>query len=271
MIMKQNKLLFVIILILAVSLFFCGSSLIEARKASGAGNKQNLDLQRALAYQEVQNLISAHTYCYEAQKQYYEIENFWSARDDISYNSNGTREETINYYCKTNERARKAKLEKMSELFPGEVKNIKENEGIGDMVIHLVTTPYIVVAGDCNTARGLWYVPSVNVEIDENGDPVPVTIWEKCDVDFIREEGQWKIWHFRQWVQFASSLDKSLVDGSFRLQRPFFSPQPLEQQEPMPAPPENNQEERGQDQVYSTKRVADWRPELPLPYETWND
>jgi hypothetical protein len=219
----------------------------------------------------VQNLISAHTYCYEAQKQYYEIENFWSARDDISYNENTTREETVNYFCKTNERARKAKLEKMSELFPAEVKNVEENEGIGDMVIHLVTTPYIVVAGDCNTARGLWYVPSVNVEIDENGEPVPVTIWEKCDVDFIREDGQWKIWHFRQWVQFATQLDKSLVDGSFRLQRPFFSPEPMQQQEPQPVLPKVLQEKQEKDQAYSTKRVADWRPELPMPYHTWSD
>jgi hypothetical protein len=269
--MKRDKALFAIIVILAIGLFFCGSSLLEAKKENGEKDQVSLDLQRALAYQDVQNLISAHTYCYEAQKQYYEIENFWSARDDISYNENTTREETINYFCKTNERARKAKLEKMSELFPEEVKNIEENEGVGDMVIHLVTTPYIVVAGDCNTARGLWYVPSVNVEIDENGDPVPVTIWEKCDVDFIREDGKWKIWHFRQWVQFATQLDKSLVDGSFRLQRPFFSPQPMQQQESQPVLPKVLQEKQKKDQAYSTRRVADWRPELPMPYDTWGE
>lgn len=269
--MKRDYLYITIIVILAIVLFLCGSSFLETRKTDAAANQQGLDLQRALAYQEIQNLVSAHTYCYEAQKQYYEIENFWSARDDISYNTNTTREETINYYCKTNERARSAKLEKMSELFPDEVKNTKENEGIGDMVIHLVTTPYIVVAGDCNTARGLWYVPSVNVEIDENGEPVPVTIWEKCDVDFIREDGQWKIWHFRQWVQFAAPLDKSLVDGSFRLQRPFFSPEPMQQQDSQPVLPKVLQEKQEKDQAYSTRRVAGWRPELPMPYDSWSD
>jgi len=269
--MKRDSVLVAIIVILAIGLLLCGGSFLEAKKENGTKNQAGLDLQRALAYQEVQNLISAHTYCYEAQKQYYEIENFWSGRDDISYNENATREETINYFCKTNERARKAKLEKMSELFPGEVKNIEENEGIGDMVIHLVTTPYIVVAGDCNTARGLWYVPSVNVEIDGNGDPVPVTIWEKCDVDFIREDGQWKIWHFRQWVQFAAPLDKGLVDGSFRLQRPFFSPEPAQRQETQQELPEVLQEKSQKDQAYSTRRVADWRPELPMPYDTWSD
>lgn len=188
--MKRDSILFSIIIVLAISLFFCGGSLLEAKRENSAKSREGLDLKRALAYQEVQNLISAHTYCYEAQKQYYEIENFWAGRDDISYNSNTTREETINYYCKTNEQARKAKLEKMSELFPEEVENIEDNEGVGDMVIHLVTTPYIVVAGDCNTARGLWYVPSVNVE---------------------------------------------------------------------------------KDQAYSTRRVADWRPALPMAYDTWSD
>lgn len=269
-IMKKGKLSLTSILILAAAIFLAGNGFLNAKKTSRSESNDALDLQRALAYQDIQNLISAHTYCYEAQKQYYEIEHFWSKKEDISYNTNSSREETINYYCVTNEKARKAKLEKMSELFPNEVKNIKENLGVGDMVIHLVTTPYVVVAGDCQTARGLWYVPSVNVEIGVDGQPVPVTIWEKCDVDFIKEDNGWKIWHFRQWVQFAAPLDKSLVDGSFRLERPFFTPQPLQQQAEQKNQPVLN-EQKEKDQAYSTKRIADWRPSLPEPYDTWDD
>lgn len=262
--MKRGKLSIVILVLLAVVIVLYGNTLLQVKK-------ENLELERALAYGEIQNVMAAHTYCYEAQKQYYEIENFWSERDDISYGpQNVGREAVINYFCKTNDSARKLKLQKMSELFPDEIKNIQENEGIGDMVIHLATTPYIEVAGDCKTAKGLWYVPSINVEIDPKGEPVPVTIWEKCDVDFIKESGKWKIWHFTQWVQFAAPLDKSIVDGSWQLNRPFFSPQPLAGQQPGP-PPNMSQKRDPRNQTYSTKRVADWRPELPKPYNTWDE
>jgi len=154
----------------------------------------------------------------------------------------------------------------MSELFP-DVKNVKENEGIGDMVIHLLTTPYIEIAGDCNTAKGLWCVPSVNVEIGSDGEPVPVTIWEKDEADFIKEDGQWKIWHFHQWVQFAASLDKSLVDGSFQLSRPFFKPQTADKQSQQ----QTKVTDQTKDKAYSTKRVAGFNPELPKRYDTWDD
>jgi len=267
--MKKKRIYFVGILVFAIGIGFFVNALLAANKATKATDQDNLDIQRALAYQEIQNAMAAHTYCYEAGKQAYEIENFWSKRDDISYNQNSTREATINYYVKTNEASHKAKLKKMSELFPNEVKNIPENEGIGDMVVHLLTTPYIEIAGDCKTAKGLWYVPSVNVEIDEKGEPVPVTIWEKTDVAFIKEDGKWKIWHFTQWVQFAHQLDKSIV-SAWQLNRPFFTPDKTGKQ-PEQQPKNTDQAKENKDQTYSPKRVSDWRPELPKPYETWDD
>lgn len=268
--MSKNKLFFIIVLFLAVGFCITPNLYIQAKNNSNLNRQELNDIQRALAYQEIQNLISAHTYCYEAQKQDYEIENFWSERDDISYNGNSTREETTNYYCVTNKKAREAKLKKMSELYPNEVKNITENLGIGDMVIHLVTTPYVVISGDCKTAKGLWYVPSVNVEIGTDGQPVPITIWEKCAVDFIKEKGQWKIWHFNQWVQFAAPLGKNLFDPSFRLDRPFFTQQP-NQHDQQKKPTEQEINKKDKDEIYSNKRIADWRPELPEAYETWGD
>jgi len=269
--MKKGRIFFIGILLLTIGFLFSWNVSLQAKKTNNASNQENLELQRALAYQEIQNVMAGHTYCYEAQKQAYEIETFWSKRDDISYGAqNMGRKAVINYFVKTNDAAHKAKLKKMSELFPNEVKDTPENEGIGDMVIHLLTTPYIEIAGDCNTAKGLWYVPSINVEIDEKGDPVPVTIWEKCDVDFIKEDGKWKIWHFTQWVQFAAPLDKSLVDGSWQLNRPFFTPQPSEKQSGQQQKTAE-QAKDGRDQTYSTKRVAGWRPDLPQPYDTWDN
>ena len=260
--MKRKKLFLVTGLTLAVCLAVSWNVL------SATKNKLNveLEIQRNRAYGEIQNVIAAHTYCYEAQQQVYEFDNFWSKRDDIAYSDMIGRKAAMDYYAVSNAAARKAKLKFMSELYPDEVKNVPENEGIGDMVIHLLTTPYIVVSGDGKTAQGLWYVPSVNCEIDRNGQPNVNTIWEKCSVDFIYEDGAWKIWHFRQWVQFANGLDKSLVDGTWKHTRFNQTAQPAAQ------PAQAQQQQRDiRDQNYSTKRVAAFRPELPKAYDTWND
>lgn len=60
-----------------------------------------------------------------------------------------------NYYGRKNETRRKQTLEMMSKIFPG-VENVEENEGIGDLVMHTLTTPIIEVAKDRETAQGVW-------------------------------------------------------------------------------------------------------------------
>lgn len=262
--MKKEKIFLILGLTLVVVFAFSWNLLSASKKEYDI----ELEIRRARAYGEIQNVIAAHTYCYEAQEQIYEFNNFWSKRDDIAYSNSIGRKAAMDYYASSNEAARKAKLEHMSKLFPDDVKNTSEYEGVGDMVIHLLTTPYIVVAGDCKTAQGLWYVPSVNCEIDKNGEPSVNTIWEKCFVDFIYEDGAWKIWHFTQWVQFAAELDKSLVDGSWQPNRFFDSRQ---QPAPMPAAQMEQKPQDTLNQTYSTRRVAEFRPELPKPYDTWDD
>lgn len=92
---------------------------------------------------------------------------------------------------------------------------------------------------------------------------------EKCFVDFIYEDGVWKIWHFTQWVQFAHQLDKSIV-SAWQLNRPFFSTEKTGKQ-PEQQPKNTDQAKNNKDQTYSPKRVSDWRPELPKPYDTWEN
>lgn len=220
-------------------------------------------VQRALDYQEIQNVMSAHTYCYAAQKQWYELDNFWSKREDIAYGTMHMGRKAVRaYYGATNERSRKEKLKIMAKLFP-DVKNSPANEGIGDLVLHLTTTPYVEIARDGKTAKGLWYSPGICSEIGHEGEPVIATIWEKCGVDFIKEDGKWKIWHFRQYGDFGSQLDKSLLDSTRPMPPRTAFPAPEGkpgQKMPQPLPP-----------PYSIKRVAEFAPELPQPYETWDD
>jgi hypothetical protein len=59
---------------------------------------------------------------------------------------------------------------------------------------HSLLTPIIEIAGDGQTAKGVWdsFGPSIS-GIDAPG----YLMWMKYGVDFIREDGQWKIWHMQ--------------------------------------------------------------------------
>jgi hypothetical protein len=65
--------------------------------------------------------------------------------------------------------------------------------------MHTQETPVIEVAGDGKTAKGIWYSIGLAVRgsVDENGNTSVGTgwMWEKYGVDFIKEDGGWKIWH----------------------------------------------------------------------------
>jgi len=98
------------------------------------------------------------------------------------------------YYGELNEKNRKKNLEMVSKLYP-EIENVKENEGIGSMIMHTLTTPIIEVAGDGRTAKGMWYSPGQVTEIGSDGKPIAMWMWEKYGVDFVKEGGKWKLWH----------------------------------------------------------------------------
>ena len=104
----------------------------------------------------------------------------------------------------------------------------------GKMISHFMTNPVIEVAGNGETAKGFWlavgnectpYTTCPNVVDD--GDPVgPRTIgpdkyglhkfchwvWNRYGMDFIKEDGQWRLWHLRTVGFIRSHFDMDWVD-----------------------------------------------------------
>ncbi|MDE2410242.1 MAG: nuclear transport factor 2 family protein [Sphingomonadales bacterium] len=104
----------------------------------------------------------------------------------------------------------------------------------GKLTFHYVTTPLIEIAGDGQTAKGLWVMSGVesgltSVDAAKNAPDFMYekgvlvdgkrvwmhTVLVKYGVDFIRQDGQWKIWHFHcfeiarspfglGWIPFAA-------------------------------------------------------------------
>lgn len=67
--------------------------------------------------------------------------------------------------------------------------------GVGYMENHAVSSPYVELAADGMSARGLWY--SIGQETYPGPDGQPRAIWvnDKIAADFVLEKGGWKIWH----------------------------------------------------------------------------
>jgi hypothetical protein len=73
-----------------------------------------------------------------------------------------------------------------------------EGNGNGMFAIHLLTTEVIEVAADGKTARGLWFSPGAESRRSAEKDGLEAFwIWGLYAIDFIKENGEWKFWHFR--------------------------------------------------------------------------
>ncbi len=118
----------------------------------------------------------------------------------------------------------------------------------GKLILHLTTTPMIEVAEDGETAKGLWLASGVESGLTDpevaahtpeylygpdevDGKRVwQHTVYMKYGIDFLKQDGIWKIWHFHcfevcrspvgmGWVPFAANSQ----DVSFNYDLMYFS------------------------------------------------
>lgn len=129
----------------------------------------------------------------------------------------------------------------------------------GKLTFHYVTTPLIEVAGDGQTAKGLWVMSGVESGLTEleaaksapdfmfekdlvAGKKVWMhTVLVKYGVDFLKQDGVWKIWHFHcfevarspfglGWIPFAAKSENNPFSDDLMYfgenGRPVFMPKP---------------------------------------------
>lgn len=77
--------------------------------------------------------------------------------------------------------------------------------------LNSLLTPVIEIARDGKTAQGLWDSFGANVR---NLDDVGVWLWTKYGIDFIKEDGVWKIWHLQVYPIFLTPYDKSITQSA---------------------------------------------------------
>lgn len=220
-----------------------------------------LAAEKAEAYQGIMNCVAAHLYSYRAQAQQNEIDVYWSNRhDEISYWDNNGYAAIKDFFVVTNgENMRKRKLELIHKFHP-EVEVCKENEGMGDMVAKGASTPYIIVADDGKSAKGIWMTPGNCTEVGLDCRPKVAHMQEKLGIVAVRDDdGEWRILKLRTYVEFVTQLPPELLEAG-------GSPRTFDMSEP------REEEKRPRmPSAYSIFTKADYYPPMPSAYDTWTE
>lgn len=235
---------------------------IEERMA--AYEKEIKRLQRAQDYCDIQNVFALHEYYHTTPTQ--EIDMIFAEKQpDVSFSQNWGEwvglKSIKKYYKNESKEERQKKLEEIRKWHPDIPNDIKYADA-GRMGFHMLTTPIIEVAEDRETAKGMWYTPGfMTMFNNKTGKWNAVWMYEKYAVDFIREDGKWKIWHFSVFMDFSCPYNKSWVDASEE-QRLANAPAPTTSIKPDLPPPGYK--------TYSTRGL--WQmPKPPEPYRTFSE
>lgn len=162
----------------------------------------------------------------------------------------------------------------------------------GKLIYHFIASPIIEVAADGQTAKGMWLMAGLesgltspeaakgapsfmyekNVKI--NGKKVWMhNIYVKYGIDFLKQDGQWKIWHFHcfevarapygmGWIPFAAAAQDSPFSDDLMYfgedGRPVMMPKP-----DGPATIRHN--------PYRTDKGQTLDLQPPVPYRTFSE
>jgi hypothetical protein len=224
-------------------------------------------IQRALDYQEIQNVMSRHEYYHSAGMHKEEIDELWAHKTPgVSFEAGDVGktegiEEVERAYVEGNKLRGKQQLKEIRKLFP-EIEDKEENEFIGNTFVHTTTTPVIEVAEDGKTAKGVWLSPGYATTV-RGGKLQAFWFWERYGVDFVEEDGKWKIWHLRVYTDFMTPYEKSWVENA-------ISPSPPHEEAPgFPKP--NRPPTLPAYKEYSPFTKPQYEPRPPEPYKTFSE
>ncbi len=233
---------------------------------------------RADDYRQIMNVMAGHSFCYNAHQQQYEIDRFWTKeKQDCYYNGNTTPIGVETYYVNNTKRLRDLQREIVNRVYN---RNLTEDDNVGYRVMNMLTTPFIEIAGDGLTAQAVWFTFNIMCHVDEDGVPQPSVNAGKQCAEFTKENGEWKLWRFRPCaggfdldIQLANTGLASSEEFSKKMS--FGIPKPTEEEERLMhfRLLKNGPKDRTSFEAFGytpwTPTCAD--PELPKPYETWED
>lgn len=79
----------------------------------------------------------------------------------------------------------------------------------GTALMHPLSTKLVCEAGDGQTAQGIWMGIAYEMAPNSQGELDAKWINERVAVDFLKEDGQWRIWHLFVGTNYVLSAGKS--------------------------------------------------------------
>ena len=189
------------------------------------------EIARAQAAVEIQSVMGRYAFYYSAQR-FELIKSLWSKKEDATFD-------------------RILGLE-----FVNKEGHQFGRQQVGLFRIHALSTPVVEVAADGLTARATWISPGVDTNPRENGEVTANWCWIKYGGDFIKEDGEWKIWHLSAYGLFNTDYYTSWADKEVGPLRRTF--------------PDGSTSARD-DWNYAKDRLPVLEPVPPQPYNTWDE
>jgi SnoaL-like domain len=153
--------------------------------------------------------------------------------------------------------------ESLKRLYPGFHVWV-DGDAKGVMHMHTLTTPVIEVAADGQTAKGVWVSPGHETMSfsTASGERAPEAHWGWCKYgcDFIREDGEWKIWHLHVYGIFLAPYGRSWVEQP----EDMVEPPPMLDEHKPDRPPTTHWQ-------YMPDRVYVNEPAPPSPYASFDE
>lgn len=170
----------------------------------------------------IKNLMGKYTSACLIKKELEIFDTFWSGgSEDVCLGFNdgyyvGTNA-VKGYYQAVHQNTQK-KAEIIKNVFADKLtdKEAEDMYGAGPFDNRPVSTPLIEIAGDGKTAKGIWQSTGSYADITASG-PVSFWTWGFYTVDFIKENGFWKIWH----LSYVNDVDTMCGQTWTRANIPF--------------------------------------------------
>jgi hypothetical protein len=221
-------------------------------------------------YQEIQNVMGLHEYYHAAGRHGDEMDAIWAqntpglAMEEAFLNGRYVGIDAVRgYYVDFFKLFFETAGREISEVFPQLEPEPGSDLPPGLQILHTLTTPVIEVASDGQTAKGVWLSPGY-VSAPQGGRLQAFWHWDRYAIDFVREDGRWKIWHFWVGKDFTTPYEKSWVEAA-------LDATPGVRLDAVPGFPKPNAPSQTPYGGYSPFKPAQFVPVPPQPYRTFSE
>ena len=216
---------------------------------------------------EIRNVMGRISADYVLREERRMFDAYWSKRDDVCLGINTgyyVGPEAVKGYYAYQDRIIAKESKKIQELFPEELgdKSAEEVYGVGMMDYKPTDTYVVEEAVDGQTAKGMWMIRGAHSKLTTGG-PAAYWEWGWFAVDFILEDGAWKVWHmlYLQDINRIAGQKWTGEEKGFKEREEFAGW--TEEELPTPTVSMTVHE------TYHAKRAFSGSPKLPEPYDTF--